>query len=172
MAKDSGVDVAYGAAVWAFAFAAMSFYWAAAMSFHWNFGLASAATIGNSIVALVRAHDHRLLVILWVTGALKLAAGMLALAFVRPWGERLIPHWALLSAGWCVGVLTILYGTANLAEHALMVRGIVATPAGLGLAAARWHLWLWDPWWLTGGILFLATTLFYERESTDRRAAR
>jgi hypothetical protein len=52
-------------------------------------------------------------------------------------------------------VLLTLYGAANLVQHGLMEAGIVDTPDGLGSDAVTWHLALWDPWWLLGGILFL-----------------
>jgi hypothetical protein len=32
---------------------------------------------------------------------------------------------------------------------------VLDVPDGLGEAAARWHLALWDPWWITGGVLIL-----------------
>ena len=27
----------------------------------------------------------------------------------------------------------------------------------------RWRFWIWNPWWLLGGILFLLTALQYQR---------
>jgi hypothetical protein len=55
---------------------------------------------------------------------------------------------ALPSFIWAAGVRTGSEAIAADVEEA----GI-ADPA-LGADAVRWHLLLWDPWWLLGGILF------------------
>jgi hypothetical protein len=49
-----------------------------------------------------------------------------------------------------------LYGGASFLQHLLMLTGALALPAGLGRVGAQWHLTLWDPWWLFGGLLFTA----------------
>jgi hypothetical protein len=61
----------------------------------------------------------------------------------------------LPAAAWLAGALLTLYGLANLLDHGRMVVGLRATPPILGERAARWHLLVWDPFWLLGGILFL-----------------
>ena len=40
-----------------------------------------------------------------------------------------------------------------------MAIGAISTPDALGTHALRWHLALWDPVWLAGGLLFLFATL-------------
>lgn len=150
----------YATCVWALAFAALSFYWAAG-------GTAGASTIGPALTSLALTRDPGFIAILWITGALKAIAGLLALALARPWG-RLIPRWLLLAAGWGAGTALILYGGASFVQHALMVAGIIVIPAGLGATAARWHVLLWDPWWLLGGILFAIAAWQFGRETSDR----
>lgn len=140
----------YAACAWALVFAAVSFYWAAG-------GTIGADTIGPALANLALARDPEFVAILWITGALKLVAGLLALALVQRRGW-FIPRWLLLVAGWGAGAGLILYGGASFVQHALMVAGTIAVPAGLGETAARWHLLLWDPWWLLGGLLFAAAT--------------
>jgi hypothetical protein len=49
----------------------------------------------------------------------------------------------------------LLYGAANLAVRAAMAAGLLATPGSMHSDAARWHLLLWDPWWVLGGVLFV-----------------
>ncbi len=138
---------AYAAAAWSFVFAAMSFYWAAG-------GTAGVETLGNEIERLSEERDSGFVAEVWATGALKVAGGLLALATLRPaWGY--ISGRALRIAVWVAGGLLTLYGAANLIQHGLMKAGAVDTPSGLGSEAATWHLVLWDPWWLLGGILFL-----------------
>jgi uncharacterized protein DUF3995 len=136
----------YAAAAWAFLFAATSFYWALG-------GRLGVETIGEAITGPALAGDTTILAIVWITGLLKVAAGVVALALVRPWGRR-IPRWALLLAGWGASALFLVYGAANLIQDTLIVAGAIPTPAGLGAVAAHWHLFLWDPWWLLGGVLF------------------
>ena len=62
----------------------------------------------------------------------------------------------LTVATWLAAVLLTLYGGANVIDHGAMVIGFRDTPEVLGERAARWHLLLWDPVWLLGGLLFLA----------------
>ena len=156
---------AYAATAWAAVFAALSFYWAAG-------GTAGAVTIGPAIAAPVLARDPTWVAILWGTGALKLLGGLLALALVRPWG-RLIPRRLLLVVGWGASALMGLYeGAASLVQHGLMAAGVLSIPDGLGATALRWHLLLWDPWWLVGGILFGLATWSYSRRSRGRAGRR
>ncbi|MEO7001537.1 MAG: DUF3995 domain-containing protein [Ktedonobacterales bacterium] len=147
---------------WAFIFAAVSFYWAAG-------GTVGSETIGPAITGL--AHDPVFIAILWLTGALKVVAGLLALAFVQPWG-RMIPRWMLLTAAWIAFVIMALYeGAASWVQHGLMAAGGIGIPSGLGTTALYWHLLLWDPWWLAGGILFGALALSYQRRSREPGAS-
>jgi hypothetical protein len=146
---------AYAACVWALLFAAMSLYWAAG-------GTAGADTIGDAITGPVLARDPAFVAILWATGVVKALGCLLALALVRPWG-RVFPRWVLLAAALGGGALTALYGGASLVQHGLMVAGAIDIPAGLGATAARWHFLFWDPWWLLGGILFIAAGWYYLR---------
>lgn len=151
----------YAACIWALAFAAASFYWAAG-------GTAGAETIGPALAGLALARDPEFVAILWITGALKAVAGLLALALTGARPGRLpvpLPRWMLLLAGWAAAAGLILYGGASFVQHALMVAGAVAIPAGLGATGARWHLLLWDPWWLLGGTLFAIAAWGYGRRT-------
>ena len=94
--------------------------------------------------------------------ALKVAAAALALALASPWGERL-PRLALLILGWATGAGITLYAVANFVQHGLMAAGLIATPDALGTSAVAWHLALWDPFWLLGGLLFLGATRAFQR---------
>lgn len=152
---DRATWAAYAAATWALIFAALSFYWAAG-------GTAGVQTLGPAIDRLGASRDPGFIALVWATGILKAIGGVVALALVQSWG-KVMPRWLLLAAAWGGGVLALLYGAASLLQHALMVAGVIATPAGLGAAAARWHLLLWDPWWLLGGILFLVAAWFNRR---------
>jgi hypothetical protein len=138
----------YVACAWALLFAALSFYWAAG-------GTAGAETIGEAITRPIRAREPGWIVLLWGTGIAKVLGGLLALALVRPWGRR-FPRWLLLVPAWAGGLLMIAYGGANMLEFGLMAAGMLRIPASVGVVAVRWHLVLWEPWWIIGGVLFVA----------------
>src|SRR5262245_61589865 len=71
-----------------------------------------------------------------------------------------------LLAGWGASALFLVYGAANLVQDGLIVLGAIPVPVGLGAAAARWRLFLWDPWWLLGGVLFALAAWSYRRRLT------
>jgi predicted MFS family arabinose efflux permease len=125
-----------------FVFAAMSFYWAAG-------GTAGSTTLGTRLEELAHSREPDFVAVLWITGLLKFAGGVLALALVH----RRAPRRLLLVAAWGAAALLLLYAVANLVQHGLIVAGAIEMPAGLGDTAARWHLLFWDPFWLLGGVL-------------------
>jgi hypothetical protein len=154
--------VAVATAGWAIAFAGLSAYWAAG-------GTALSETIGPAVADHVRSPSW--VAFLWATAGLKLLVGVLGLAFVYPLG-RVVPLWVVLAAGVTAVTIVGLYeGLASLVQHILMVSGVIATPAGLGSTAARWHVALWDPIWLAGGVLLaLGTWSFWRRTAAGKDA--
>jgi MFS family permease len=148
----------YAACAWALLFAIPSFYWAAG-------GGVGTHTIAADVEELGLSDPW----VLASTGAAKVLGGVLALALVRPWGRK-IPRKLLLALGWGAAALLILYAGANFVDHGLMEAGVRDIPEALGSEALRWHLLLWDPWWLLGGILFaLATKQFQSRTAGSPR---
>jgi hypothetical protein len=73
-------------------------------------------------------------------------------------------------ATWPAGVLLALYGVALLVQHGLMAAGVTDIPSGLGRTALLWHLLVWDPFWLLGGILFALAGWYYRQETRNLRA--
>lgn len=152
-------QVAFAAALWALLFAALSLYWAVAASFDWRWaldGLLGAQTVGRDIARMVVERDTGFIATIWASAVVKALLALVPLALVQPWG-RFFSSWLRLAGCWTVGSLLALYGLINGLEHLAMATGAIATPAALGERAARWHLFLWDPFWLLGGLLFLAT---------------
>lgn len=145
----------YAACAWAMAFASMSFYWAAG-------GTAGADTLGPALSTLGTERNPAFVALLWLTGVLKVLAGLLALALVRLPG-RIILRRVLLTSARMTSCLLFLYGGASWLQHGLMVAHSIPTPLGLGRAAALWHFLFWDPWWMLGGILFGAMTWQHRR---------
>jgi hypothetical protein len=152
---------AYAAAAWAFLFAALSLYWAAG-------GTAAIETVGGEVERLGRERDPEFVATLWGLTALRVVAGVAALALVRPWGRRL-PQRALVLLLGVGGALVALYETAELVQHLLMAAGVIDRD-GLDDTALYGHLLLWDPWWIAGGCLFaLAAWRHRERIRTRSR---
>jgi hypothetical protein len=138
-------------------FAAISAFWALG-------GTLGLDTLGNEIEREARARDSETIALVWVTALLKLVAAALALALVRPWGWPL-PRRPLVITTWIVGLGLIAYALANFVQHGLMKADVVDTPRALGTSAVGWHLGLWDPFWLLGGLLFSAAALRAGRAS-------
>ena len=151
----------WAASAWAFAFAALSFYWGAG-------GSIGVPTLGRAIEERARSGDVWFILLGgWGAGVVKLTVGLLPLALVRPWG-RPLPRRLVLAGVRVAGALLLLYGGANLVQHGLMEAGLVDTPDALGARAVRWHLLLWDPWWLVGGALFVAAAARRVHGASDR----
>jgi hypothetical protein len=148
-ARPAARGAAYGAAVLGALYAAVSAYWTAG-------GTALLTTVGGSIADLARRGGGAALAVGVATVLLKLAGALLALALARPWGARLPPRllrWTALAAG----ALLTLYGGANVLFGALALGGVFGRPADP--SALRWHVGLWDLWFLLWGLLLLAAAL-------------
>jgi Protein of unknown function (DUF3995) len=135
-------------AVWALLFAASSAYWAAG-------GMLGSETVAKDLAERAIARDPGFVATLWAAAALKASLAVLALALTRPRGPR--SGRILRFAGWATGAALTIYGAFGLAEFGLMALGAVDVPADVGRAAVAWYIFLWEPIWLLGGLLFLAT---------------
>lgn len=136
--------VARAAAAWAFLFAAVSFAWAAGVE-------AGVSTLGTELERQARERDPGFVAVVWLTGALKLAAGVLVLRLDR------LPR-RLVTATHVGAWLLLLYELAELLQHTLMLTGAIATPDALGDAGVTGHVVLWDPFWILGAALFVLAT--------------
>lgn len=141
-----GTWASYAAAIvaFAFAFAGVSFYWAAG-------GMAGVSTVGGSIERMAIARAPGFVTVLWVTAALKLVGGVLALALTRPWARKLSRRW-LLRAAWGAAILLTLYGAVQTASVALVRVGVSPDPP-VDSTVLWWRLLLWEPWFLLWGVL-------------------
>jgi hypothetical protein len=80
-------------------------------------------------------------------GVLKVAGGVLALALVRPWGRR-VPRRLLAGVAWAASVVLTLYGGLLVAVGALVLAGVIGPAGPVDRTALRWHVLLWDLWFL------------------------
>ncbi len=86
-------------------------------------------------------------------GVVKVGLGVLAMVLAND-SPRTPVRRVIVGLGWLAGALLTLYGALSTAEKALMGLGTIDTPASLE-GRVDWYLFLWDPLWLLGGILFL-----------------
>jgi hypothetical protein len=115
----------------------------------------------------------------WIMFAVAVVGVLVALATVRPWGER-VPRRILLAVAWTVGGFMVLrafgpvgYGFVG---DTLVLTGLQPPPGGhteLAHELARWDLLLWSPFFLVWGLLWTATAwhLTRTRRGRGRRAA-
>lgn len=154
---------AYTACAWAFVFAVPSFYWAAGGTG----GLQS--TVSPDLVRLAQDRVSWFLTLLRITGAMKVFAGLVALALVQRWG-RLFPRWVLLILAWGAGTLLAWHGALFVGAGLLMLAGVLPAPVEPALlTVVRWYTFLWGPWFVLGGALFTAAVWSYLRGLPDRR---
>ena len=127
----------YAACAWALLFAAVHLYW----------GLGGTAGLppGLSVV-----DTPALFVIDLLAIPLCLAAAALALALVRPWGGQL-PRWPLLSAAWGAAALFVAHALPAVVDAVVLAAGLRTAELA---PRERFSLFLYEPYWLLGGILF------------------
>ena len=94
----------------------------------------------------------------WLTGVLKVAGALLALALTEQWGSRVLPRRLLLVTGAVSSAVLILYGAGEIFVQLLVVGGVIDTPAGVNWKGFHGHLYLWDPWFAVWGLLLGLTT--------------
>ena len=147
---------AYAAAIWAVLFAALSFCWAAG-------GLAGADLVAPAAKSMAVARVPWFVAVLWATALLKLFGGLVALALVRAWG-RIIPHWLRLLLAGGAGLVLTVYGVMGLAGSIPVLAGAITVPDSMPRQVLEFYVFLWQPYFLLGGILFaIATAIDYSR---------
>jgi uncharacterized membrane protein len=99
--------------------------------------------------------------------AAKVAVGLLALALVRPWG-RVIPRRWLLAGSTAASVLLVGYGGLNVLVGALVLSGVIHPDGSVDRTALRWHVGVWDLWFLVWGILLALATVSYWRRTGEQ----
>jgi hypothetical protein len=140
-----GRPLAYAAAGLALASAAVSLFWTLG-------GTLLLDTVGGAIEDLARERSLGALALGAGTVLLKVAAALLALALVRVPVARPSWRWLLIASG-AAGAVLILWGGANVLVGALVLGDVVAPGAAVDERSLRWHVFVWDLWFLVWGVL-------------------
>src|SRR5215472_7670821 len=160
----AGTAAAYVAAIVAFAYALVSLYWAVG-----GHGLVS--TVGGYVEQFARRGGAVPVLVALAATVAKVAGGLLSLALVRLWGRVVSRRWLLLgSTG--ASVLLVAYGGLNVLAGALVLSGVVHPGGSVDRAALRWHVGVWDLWFLIWGILLALATIGYRRRTAHRHNRR
>ncbi|MFC5185913.1 DUF3995 domain-containing protein [Actinomadura harenae] len=140
----------HAAALWGVLFSAVHVYWLA----DGRLGLPHGRSIYGTPALLV-------IDVIAVPASL-VAAGM-ALALLRSWGERL-PQRMLNTALWGTTALLIVHALPSVPDWIALSTG--ARDAATLSAEDRFVTFLYEPWFMAGGVLFgLATGLMRRRQS-------
>ena len=153
----AGVIAAYAAAVVAFGYALVSLYWAAG-------GRALLSTVGGYVEHLTHQGGAVPVIVALAVVLAKVAGGLLALALVRPWGQ-VVPHRWLLAGSAAVSLLLVAYGGINVLAGSLVLSGVIHPAGSVDRTALRWHVGLWDLWFLVWGILLALAVAGYWRRA-------
>jgi len=152
-----GAVAAYAAAIIALGYALMSLYWALG-------GHALVSTIGGYVEQFARRGGALPVLVAIAATLAKVAGGLLALALVRPWGRVVPRRWLLIgSAG--ASVLLVGYGGVYVLFGALVLSGVIHPAGSVDRTALRWHVGVWDLWFLVWGILLALATIGYWRRT-------
>jgi hypothetical protein len=147
---------AYAASGCAALFTAVSLYWAAG-------GTALLNTVGGFAVQASRSSGAAGAAIIWGAVVLKAAGAVMPLWFVRPWGALIRPRWRTAIAAAAAAIL-MLYGAVEVTGEALVELGAVRPAGHPDWLALRWHLALWDPWFLLWGVLLAIAAWQFARQ--------
>jgi hypothetical protein len=148
---------AYAAAAAALGYALVSAYWALG-------GRGLISTVGGYVTQFAHQKGAAPVLLALAATAVKAAGGLLALALVRPWG-RLIPRGWLLAGSAGASALLVLYGGLNVLLGALVLSGVIHPAGSVDRTALRWHVGVWDLWFLVWGILLALATAGYWRRT-------
>src|SRR5258708_19021636 len=127
-------------------------------------GHAVVSRIGGYVEELARRGGALPVPVALAATLAKVAGGLLALALVRPWG-RVVPRGWLLIGSAGASVLLVVYGALNVLLGALVLSGVIHPTGSVDRTALRWHVGVWDLWFLVWGILLGLATVGYGRRT-------
>jgi Protein of unknown function (DUF3995) len=143
----------------AFASAAVSAYWTLG-------GTVLLDTVGGTFEALARERSAATIALGIFVVLLKVAGGLLALALIQPWGT-IVGRRLLLGLRFLGSSALVLYGGALVLVGGLVLGGVITPSDPIDEHALRWHVFVWDLWFLVWGA---ALGLAAWRHRRDERA--
>ena len=139
-----GAWPAYAAAARAFASAAVSLYWTLG-------GTLLLDTVGGTFEDLAGERSTLAIALGIAVVTLKAAGGLLALALVSPWNTRIGKRFLLLTT--IIGsILLVVYGGVNVLVGGLVLLDVINPSGPVDAHALRWHVFVWDLWFLAWGV--------------------
>lgn len=140
-----GLGCAQAACVVGLLFAAVSAYWGLG-------GMWLVDTLPHSLQDRARAGDPVIYVAVWVAVVLKIMAAVLPLLVLRPLRK---PAWnrAVWVLAWAAAAILISYGLAQTILGQLAIHGSADADDRV------WSAYVWDPWFLSFGLLVAAALL-------------
>ena len=148
----SATVLAVAAAVLAFASAAVSVYWTLG-------GTALLDTVGGAIEELARTRTAAGIALVMGAVAAKVIAGLLALTLVRASVRR----WWVAALNGAASVALVLWGGGNVVLGGLVLTGAIVPSTPVDEHALRWHVAVWDLWFLVWGVCLGLAVLLYRR---------
>jgi hypothetical protein len=137
---------------WAAWIAAGLAFGSAGVSAYWTLGGAWLLdTVGGAIETLARERSAGALALGATTVMLKLGAAALATELARVIAGRRRRRLVVPANGVVASVLC-LWGGANVAVGALVLGGVIEPSAHVDRRALRWHVLVWDMWFLVWGV--------------------
>lgn len=129
---------------WTVVFSGISFYWEMG-------GLGGVRSLGGSIYEMSLNPAPSFVVIVWITGFIKLLGVVLLSMLLVTWKNSIITR-ILYYVTKIVGTLLFLYGLLNFVTITLSALDIL--DFNLDSYATFWRLTFWEPFWMVGGIFY------------------
>lgn len=134
----------YLGVIWTILFAGISFYWAMG-------GMFGVRSLGGAIYEQALNPQPSFIIIVWVTGLIKLLGVMLLFMLLVNWRNTSIRR-ILYFITKITGALLFLYGFLNFITITLSAVGIL--DFDLDRYATLRRLLFWEPYWMIGGIFY------------------
>ncbi|MFD1413062.1 DUF3995 domain-containing protein [Oceanobacillus jeddahense] len=137
--------------IWTVLFAGMSFYWAMG-------GRLGVRSLGGAIYEMSLHPEPSFILVVWLTGFVKLLGALLLLLLLVPWKNTVISK-VLYYLTKIAGVFLFVYGLLNFITISMGAFAIL--DMDLEAHATFWRLVFWEPFWMIGGICYFFSVKKY-----------